>query len=405
MRQERSLSVQAVALALGSGAAQVLVAVIYILTAREMQPVDFGVIATALSLGAVGAAVLDFGSNSYWIRELASGRLTRAQVNPKIATRLLVALATAVIVVAVAIVADQRFIATGVLLLSTTAVTVQLVPLRAARRAELVGLLTVMNRAVSIVVFFGMHVLGVEAGQALWISIALGDLALIIYLGVSECAQLRLGSWRLSNPWAGAKWYSLTSLSVSGQQMDLPILTACGGASAAGIYGGVARWIQPMILATGSFSAAIAPFLAAQTDLRTARPQVLRASWMLIITIVISVAVIGLAPWLVPTLLGPNYVGATAVLQWLAGAMVLNAVAQPLIAALMARQYDHVAAIIMTAAVGLQLATVAVLAPTLGAVSAGIGMFASQSLQIAAATAFAAVLIWRRRNYRPPTVI
>lgn len=392
---------QAVALALGSGAAQVLVAVIYILTARAMQPEDFGVIATAMALGAVGAAVLDFGSNSYWIRELASGRMTRDQLNPKIATRILFACLAATLVVVVASATDPRLVATGVLLLSTTAVTVLLVPLRAARRAELVGLLTAMNRAVSIIAFFLLRWLGVDAGHALWISIALGDLALVGYLGISERSQLKPFSRRLSNPWSGTKWYSLTALSVSAQQMDLPILTTFAGASAAGIYGGVARWIQPMILATGSFSAAIAPFLAAQADLRAARSQVLRASWMLIVTILISVGVIVIAPWLVHTLLGPEYIGATAALQWLAGAMILNAIAQPLIATLMARQFDHVAAVIMLAAVGAQLATVAALAPTLGAVSAGVGMFASQGLQIVLAAAFTAAFVWRRRLPRP----
>jgi O-antigen/teichoic acid export membrane protein len=383
LSQERSLSVQAVALALGSGAAQVLVAVIYILTARAMQPEDFGVIATAMALGAVGAAVLDFGSNSYWIRELASGRMTRDQLNPKIATRILFACLAATLVVVVASATDPRLVATGVL------------------RAELVGLLTAMNRAVSIIAFFLLRWLGVDAGHALWISIALGDLALVGYLGISERSQLKPFSRRLSNPWSGTKWYSLTALSVSAQQMDLPILTTFAGASAAGIYGGVARWIQPMILATGSFSAAIAPFLAAQADLRAARSQVLRASWMLIVTILISVGVIVIAPWLVHTLLGPEYIGATAALQWLAGAMILNAIAQPLIATLMARQFDHVAAVIMLAAVGAQLATVAALAPTLGAVSAGVGMFASQGLQIVLAAAFTAAFVWRRRLPRP----
>jgi len=368
-----------------------------------MLPADFGVIATAMALGAVGAGVLDFGSNSYWIRELASGRLTRDQLSPRVATRFLLAFAAAITITLVASLTDSRFIATGILLLSTTAVTVLLVPLRAARRAELVGILTATNRAVSIGSYFVLRFFSVDAGQALWISIALGDLSLIAYVGIRQRSHLGFGPRRLSNPWVGAKWYSLSTLSVSAQQLDLPILTACAGAGAAGIYGGVARWVQPMMLATGSFTAAIAPFLAAQADLRAARSQVLRASWILIVTILISVGVILIAPWLVHTLLGPEYVGATAVLRWLAAAMTLNAIAQPLLAALMSRQFDHVAAVIMLAAVTMQLATVAALAPTLGAVSAGVGMFASQSLQIALAVSFTAVCAWRERDSRPRT--
>jgi len=398
LTRERSLSIQAVALALGSSAAQVLVAVIYIFTARAMQPDDFGVVATAMALGAVGAALLDFGANSYWVRELASGRLTQEQLNPRMATRLSVAMAAAGIVIAAAVVTDTRFIATGVLLLSTTAVTIMLVPLRAARRAEFVGVLTVIDRAVAIVAFFMLLAVGVDAGHALWIGIALGDVILVGLVGFFERSTIRLRPRRFSNPWTGAKWFSLTTLSISAQQMDLPIMTAFAGPAAAGIYGGVSRWIQPMILATGSFTAAVAPFLAAQPDLRGARPQLLRASWILAITILISIGVLLAAPWLVTNLLGDEYAGATPVLRWLAAAMILNTVAQPMIAALLARQLDHIAAVIMLASVLMQLATVAALAPALGAVSAGIGMFVAQAVQIAASATFAVVLLRRRRH-------
>ena len=399
LTRERSLSVQAVALALGSGIAQVLVAVIYIFTARTMQPNDFGVVATAMALGAVGAALLDFGANSYWVRELASGRLTQEQLNPKMATRLGIAIAAAGIVSATAAATDTRFIATGAMLLSTTAVTVMLVPLRAARRAEFVGVLTVIDRAVAVVGFFLLLALGIDAGVALWIGIAFGDVILVGLVGASERSTIRLTTRRFSNPWNGAKWFSLTTLSVSAQQMDLPIMTAFAGPAAAGIYGGVSRWIQPMILATGSFTAAVAPFLAAQPNLRGARPQLVRAIWILAITMLISIGVLLSAPWLVTTLLGDEYSGATPVLRWLAAAMVLNAVAQPMIAALLARQFDHIAAVVMLASVVVQLATVAALAPTLGAVSAGIGMFAAQAVQIASSAVFVVALIHRRRRW------
>lgn len=400
MTRERSLSVQAVALALGSGTAQVLVAVIYIFTARAMQPDEFGVVATAMALGAFGAALLDIGANSYWVRELASGRLSQEQLNPRMATRLVIAFGVAAIVIAVALAIDSRFIATGVLLLSTTAVTVMLVPLRAARRAEFVGVLTVADRAVAIVAFFAFLALGIDAGHALWIGIVLGDVILVGLVAFSERSKVRITPRAFSNPWAGTKWFSLTSLSISAQQMDLPIMSACAGPAAAGIYGGVSRWIQPMILATGSFTAAVAPFLAAQPNLRGARPQLLRASWILAITILISIGVLLAAPWLVTTLLGDKYSGATPVLRWLAAAMILNAVAQPMIAALLARQFDHVAAVVMLASVVVQLASVAALAPTLGAVSAGIGMFTAQAVQIATSALFAVVLVRRRRQTR-----
>jgi O-antigen/teichoic acid export membrane protein len=398
LSRERSLSAQAIALALGSGAAQVLVAVLYILTARSMQPVEYGLVVTAIALGMFGAGLVEIGGNSYWVRELASGRITQEQLNPKMATRLLIAFTVAAVVIVVAAFTKPHFIATGVLLLSSMTVAMVLVPLRAARRAELVGLLTVLDRCVAIVAFFLQIALGVEAGLALWTSIAIGDLFVVIYVGISERSRLRLSSRALSNPYAGTKWYSLTAMSSNAQSLDLPILAALAGAGAAGIYGGVNRWGQPMSLATASFVSAVMPFLAAQGDLRALRSSILRASWMLVIVIVLNVGVIITAPWLVTLLLGDAYASSAAVLQWLAGSAILNTIAQPLIVTLMARQFDHLAAIILVVSVGAQLATVAFLAPTLGALGASMGVFLAQALQIVASLCFIAVIVWRRRH-------
>jgi O-antigen/teichoic acid export membrane protein len=398
LSRRRSLNLQALALALGSGAAQVLVAVLYIFTARSMQPAQYGLVATAIALGLAGAGFVDLGASSYWIRELASGRETQEQLNPKMVTRLLAAAILALFVIAVAASTEPRFIATGVLVFSTTAVITMLVPLRAARRAELVGLLTVLDRGIAVAVFFGQLALGVEPGLALWISIAVGDLCLALYVGISERSQLRFGSMEISNPWAGAKWYSLSTLSATAQQLDLPLVGLCGGAGAAGIYGGVNRWIQPMVLAISSFASAAAPFLATQGKLRGLQKQFLRASWILGASVVFSVGVIFAAPWLVIVLLGDSFASSAAVLRWLAGGMILNTATQPLIVVLQSRRYDHAAAIIMLVSVGVHLLVVATLAPTLGALSAGIGFFTSQALQLIGTVSFIAAIVWRRRH-------
>jgi len=396
--KERTLNFQTVALALGSGAAQVLVAVLYIFTARGMRPDEYGFVVTAIVLGFIGAGFIDFGSTPYWIRELASGRVTLEQLRPGMATKFIIACAVAVLVTLLAAFKDPNFIATGILLLSSTTVIIVLVPLRAARRAHAVGVLMALDRTVAVIAYFALVSFGVELGQALWISIAVGDLLLVIYVIKSEFPQFFRFSFReLHNPWSGAKWYSLNAFGVSASLLDLPLLSLLAGASAAGIYGGVNRWAQPMILAATSFASAAAPFLAAQSDLRGARSQVLRASWMLAIVIALGVGAILAAPRLVIFVLGDAYASSASVLQWLGGATILNAIAQPLLVALMSRQFDRLASIIFTAAVGTQLSIVAVLATTLGAVSAAIGIFVSQSLQVLGSAVCIAVISRRRR--------
>jgi O-antigen/teichoic acid export membrane protein len=279
-----------------------------------------------------------------------------------------------------------------------------LVPLRAARRAQLVGWLTVLGRTVATIAFFGQMALGVQPGCALWISLALGDLSLIVYVGASERSRLLPNFFTLSNPWAGAKWFSLTSLSTSAYQLDLPIVALFANAGAAGIYGGVNRWIQPMVLTTSAFASAAAPFIAAESDLRALQRQVLRASWILAATIVLSAGVLFTAQPLVIVLLGHAYANSAAVLQWLAAGMVVNTIALPLIVLLQSRRFDHRAAIIMLVSVGIQLIVVAAMAPTLGALSAGIGFFISQVLQLVG-TGICIAGIVRRRKRRSESAI
>ena len=389
---------QAIALALGAAAAQALIAVPYILTARGMQPASYGIVATSIVLGVVGAGFLDLGSSQYWIRELASGRETLDDLMPRITTKFVIACVASVFVIIIAVLTDEHYVATGVILLSSISAIIMLVPLRAARRAELVGLLTALNRTFAVAAFFVLKAAGIGLGLALWISIAVGDLFLILYLTFSRISGRFRFTLPLSNPWTGAKWYSLNAFSSSTQQLDLPILSLLGGSAAAGIYGGVNRWTQPLTLATTSFAAAAAPFLAAQSSLREARSQLVRASWIIAMVIAVSIGVILTAPTIVTSLLGDAYIDSVAILQWLAAAVILNALAQPLLVALMSRLFDHLASIILTAAVVTQLVLVATLAPMFGALSAGIGVFASQLLQFVGSAFFVAAIIWKRRR-------
>lgn len=403
MRQ-RSLGVQALALTLSSAIAQVLVAILYIVTARNSPPHEYGVLATAIALGMAGAGFVDLGATLYWIRELASGRINQDELNARMSARVLAAFAIAAVVIAVALWKAPQFAPAGLLLFTTSTVMTVLVPCRAARRADYVGWLTVLDRAVAVIVFFTQIAIGIDARVALWTSIAAGDLLLVVcaLATTSNHAHFRFRFRRLSNPWAGAKWYSLSTLGGSAQQLDITIVNALAGAAAAGIYGAVNRWIQPMVVAIASFASAAAPFLAEESNLRSLRGPFLRAIWILSVPLVISVGVIFAAPWLVVTLLGEQYAASAAVLQWLAAAMILNVFSQPLIVALQSRRFDHLAAAILLASVGAQLISVAALAPTLGAISAGVGFFVSQTLQVlGVGSCIGGIILWRRKNSVP----
>jgi O-antigen/teichoic acid export membrane protein len=187
-------------------------------------------------------------------------------------------------------------------------------------------------------------------------------------------------------------------MSTNAQQLDLPIVAALSGAGAAGIYAGVNRWIQPMVVAIGSFTAAAAPFIAAAPRVAALKGQLLRAGWILGAAVALSIVVFVTAPWLVTSLLGSDFVDSVPVLRLLALAMLLNAFTQPLVVALQSRYLDHVAAGIVAIAVAAQLATVVMLTPAMGALGAGIGFLIGQAVALVGTVVCIAVIIRRRRS-------
>lgn len=380
MTQRRSLNVQALALVFGSGIAQLLVAVLFILTARGMRPDEYGPIVTVIGLGMAGAGFVDLGSNAYWIRELASGRITQPELSARASTRFLIALAITAIVVVASLFMAPAFAAAGVLLLTASTAQAVLVPLRADRRAEAVSWLTVLGRAISVAIFLVQLRVGVEPGLALWTSLALGDIALVLCALAKTPThhRLKLRTRRLRNPWTGARWYAISTLSTTAAQLDLPIVAALAGPNAAGIYGAVNRWTQPVVVATGAFAQAAAPFMASTTRFMALRGQLLRASWILAVAVGACAAIFVLAPWLVSSLLGENFKDAAPVLRLLAVAMLLNTVTQPLTVALQSRRLDRLAATLVVITAATQLIATSILAPQFGALGAGVGVLAAQ---------------------------
>ena len=400
MNQRRSLNVQALALAFGNGAAQILVAVIYILTARRMGPADYGLVVTAIGLGMVGAGFVNLGSNAYWVRELASHRMIQTDLNARMTTRLVLVTVAGVAAVVAAYLLAPVFIVAGFLLVTTTTVQTVLLPLRAIQRTESVAWLVVLGRVVAILAFLAQTAVGASPGVSLCASLILGDVLLAACAVAVTPASDRIGiCFRpVANPWAGTKWYTVTAISTNAQQLDLPIVAAISGAGAAGIYGGVNRWFQPMAVTIAAFAAAAAPFIAAAPRLSALRGQLLRASWILVMAMVLSMAVFATAPWLVTSLLGSDFSDSTPVLRLLALAMLLNAVTQPLIVALQSRQFDHLAAVVVSVAIGTQLVTVVALVPALGALGAGIGFLVGQVVALVGTIVCIPVIIRQRRS-------
>ncbi|RWZ68633.1 hypothetical protein ELQ92_05385 [Labedella populi] len=378
----RGAGAQASALALATGVSQILVAVIYVLAARDAEPSGFGLVAAAVGLGTAAVGFIDFGTNSYWIRERARGILSAEDLRRRMAAKLMFSLVVGIVWTATtALLAPESLvwmagpIMCGIILNQTLQV-----PLRSAARAELVALCVLGDRVAATALFLCLIGLGSGAVDVLWLSLFVGSLisSVALLLLTPHGERLRLRDSRVLNPWSGSGYFGLSTLAISAQSLDVTLLTMVAGPVPAGVFGAVSRWTQPMALLAAAFSSVTAPFVARAGSLVSAWSQLRRAIWMPIGAVLASALAFVLAPFLVDVLLGPAYAGSADVLRVLALAAMASIVGQPMMVVLQALGRDRFAGAAMAAAVVVQLVLILVLAPTLGALGAAIASAVTQ---------------------------
>lgn len=366
------MSHQALFLAASTGTAQVLVALLYLVAAREVSPSEFGSTVSAIALGTAAAGFVDFGTNNHWTRELARRALADQAFVNRLFSKLAITVGAALLWcagVAILLPGSALWLA-GPITVALVANQAYQVPLRSAARGELVALVILADRVFASVLFFAMVTAEVPAPTALWIALSAGSIGASVVGRSMSPSNLRRRRPRLTNPWSGAHYFGLTVVANSSQALDLTLLSAAGGPAAAGVYGAVSRWTQPMSLLAAAFSSALAPYAARSTSLRGAWSELRRAIWMPLAAIAVSIAVYFAAPFLVGILLGGSYEGSAATLQVLALVVIPSIICQPLVVILQSFRRDRFVAIVMVIAAVGQLALVLILGGSAGALGA-----------------------------------
>lgn len=383
-KKSRGLLAQTLLLATSSAIGQIIVATLYIWTARNELPESFGPVVAAIAIGTTLAGFIDFGSNSFWVRELATGRMHHTALGTLMGNKafvcILVCLTWGGSFFAV-IPHMQLWIAAPIafsLVMSQSFV----VPLRAAGRSDLVAATLVADRIVAVSVFAILLFSGAEAAVALWISMTVGPLAAAALSRWGFTGQVRpvLRLDVRANLWRGAGHYGLSSAAVGAQSLDVSILSAIAGPAAAGLYGAVNRWTQPMTLLAGAFAASSAPCVAKAGSWRKAWPKVRRSAGLLFIAITTCLTVAFYADTIVTLLVGAAYVGSGEVLKILALGTVGAVLNLPLAAFLQALGHDKIVSGIISSGVALQLILVSTLSLEYGALGASIAFGVLQAL-------------------------
>jgi O-antigen/teichoic acid export membrane protein len=397
----RSVAAQAVLLAVSTGIAQLIVAGLYIVSARSASPEQFGYIVAAIALAMSAVGFIDFGTNALWIRDFARGQLTTLDLGARLSTKLVVALLLSLVW---ALCCVLLFPQSGYWIASPIALTLILnqssqVPLRAAGRADLVSVSLIVDRITAAVVLLLFIAFGVEAFSVLWVALSVGSLAAAItaWFLASPDSRPRIRLFPFANPWKQSQYYGIAGLAISAQSLDLPIIAGLAGPASAGLYGAVNRWTQPLGLVMGAFSSASVPFVAQSKTWRQAWMYVRGAAWLPFLALAGCLVTFVAAPWAVEILIGPSYKGAGPLLRILALATIPVIINQPLYVFLQSLGHDRPVSAIALISVSVQLIIVAILAPSLGAVAGPIALAVSQVMMLVGLVA-AATLIGRERR-------
>jgi O-antigen/teichoic acid export membrane protein len=378
----RSIGVQAIALAASTGIAQAILAVIYVFTARSAAPSDFGLVVNAVAIGTTAVGFLDFGTNSYWVRELASNRLDASVLGQRLASKLLYSAAGfgAWTAATLFLVPSSNLWMAGPVGMSVVLSQSFQVPLRGLGRGDLAAVATLVDKTVAGAVFLALLSTGVAATSALWLCLSAGGLssALLCWRLTPQPRRAVLVLRRTTNPWSASSHYGIASVAITAQSLDIPALTVFGGASSVGIYAAVSRWTQPMGLLANAFSSASAPHIARAHSAREAWDTARKSIWLLGVAMGLSLVTAIFAPFIVETLIGPNYVGSADVLRILALSTVVSIANQPLYVFLQARGFDKPIALITVLTVVIHLSLVSLLSTNIHALGAAVASLCTQ---------------------------
>ena len=379
---------QALALAGSTGTAQVVVAVLYIVTARSSAPDQFGLVVAAIAVGTTAVGLLDFGTNSYWTRELAARRLNAEVLGKRLTSKLLYA---AVVLFAWSLstalwVQSMSLWIAGPIAMSVLLSQTLQVPLRSLGRGDIVAVAVLLEKLVAAATFMVLMSVGAPPVTALWLALSIGGLSSALFCWkltpIAARPVLRLS--RSTNPWTSSRHYGIATAALTAQSLDIPTLTMFGGANAAGVYAAVSKWTQPMSLLASAFSSASAPHIAKADSGRAAWRSAKKSIWLLWAAIGLCIIIAIFAPPIVEILVGPKYAPASGVLRVLAIATVFAVINQPLYVFLQSRGFDRPIALITLSSVLLQLALVALLSGNLHERGAAVAALCTQLILLIA---------------------
>jgi O-antigen/teichoic acid export membrane protein len=367
---------------LGTGIAQLGVGLMYLLAARDQDARAFGAMVSALAFATALVGVVDWGSNNYWVRELAAQRAALGEVGARARTKVCAgALAIPLAGLACATThlgiqwLEAAFVFAAVLAEQTATVG-----LRVGTRLELVGLVFLLDRAVATGTMLVFLAAGVPGSHALSLGLAIGAGAgcvAALLLDRRHSLPLRAKPF-IRNPWAGSGAFGVATTATTLQSLDVFVLSASAGPASAGLYGAINRWTQPLGLLVSAYAQSIAPAVARAHGWRASWAAMRSAIWLPCAAALGCVVAALFSPALVALLLTTTYSGSARLLSVLAIGTIPAIANQILSVTLQARGHQSAPALLLLLGVTIQLLTVSAVGSHGGAMTAAIAFLAMQ---------------------------
>lgn len=395
-----SLTLQTLLLTAASGSSQLAMILLFVWAARSSSLQEFGTISVGIALGGTLVGLLDFGSNTLWVRNLARNELNVVKVRILFFWKLIFSLIAICIFVFAVILAGftQIAITSGAIAFSFLFNINTLVSLRARGRNDLVSIAVFADRFIAVVTMFGfVYWLNFQSSQALWISLVIGALSssCISWVVTSPTNWMYPKYGRLLNPWKNSFSFGVSSSSISLQTLDLPISAAVLGTSISGLYAAVNRWVQPLNLFVGSFTQAIAPFVSNAQTFSTAWVRIKKSFWMVYVTLGAAIFLFIFSDQLVALLLGQRYEAAGLLLKILIIGTIPSLISQILLVSLQSLGLEKFVAMVLVPSTMLQLLLVWSFSTYVGIVGVAIAFCIGQSFTL---IGLSIVLLFARRG-------
>jgi len=390
----RGLSAQAALLAAVSALGQLAMVVAFAVIGRSQGPAVLGEVTVSLAVATIGASLVDFGSNSYWVRELAAMRMTADQFCQRAATKTIVGLMLGFVFTLFPLLWPELrgYWYAGPLLTISLIVQTIRVPVRAKQWNRLLSGLILSEKVamLGIFLFLAMYV-HLAPKVAFVFSYVLGGLlaTAIAYFMIRDHYRAWLPLINLANVWRGSRYYGLSQMLLSMAGLDTIIGTAVGGSAVAGTYGAVNRWTQPIGLATNAFATLLAPEIAAAKDRKDVWERIRPTLWLPAASVGIAFLMALLADVLVVFVMGISFSASVNVLRVLCIAAALGTANQSIQVVIQSRGRDRQSAQVLVWGICAQLVVAGPLTFRFGALGLALASVLSQVVFL---TGFVAIL-------------